>query len=301
MQVIKGTIESIEIEDEEEVFDITVGGKDHNLFVDGVLVSNSHHINFSEKNIYNSYFTITMRCGNAYYRFGFTASPGSPNSNERKLLEMATGRVIDFVSVEDLTKDGYLVQGKVYMYKLNHPKAYKNVRQAKVEGIFRNTRRNSILRGTIQNVLKRGQSILIACTEIVEQGNVLEELIPEAITLYGNTKDSEERKRILDSFSSKENPVLISTLLNEGVDLPAMDCVFNASGQAKDKKTIQIAGRVLTICKGKKEAIIYDFYDIDGGLLEKWSKKRLKEYERLNFDIEIIDNQSENNLKSFLK
>ena len=90
-------------------------------------------------------------------------------------------------------------------------------------------------------------------------------------------------------FESKEEKILITTLLNEGVDLPSMDVVFNISGLAKDRATIQIGGRVLTMAEGKTEAIILDFYDKDGGLLEKWSKNREKEYRKLDFEVNRVE------------
>jgi len=257
-----------------------------------LLLDETHHINFNKKGLYNSYFVIAQKC-NAYYKFGFTASPGKPGNKEFKLLKAATGKIIDYRSVRELKKAGYLVPAIAYMIKIPHMVSYNNVRQAKVEGVFNNPRRNAVIKKAAETAAKHGKSILISCTEIEQQGKILEGFIPNAVSLYGKDvngrrTNKKDRSTVFDRFESKKDLILISTLLNEGIDLPAMDVVFNASGYAKERATIQIGGRVLTTSEGKSRAVIFDCYDEDSGRLEKWSKNRMKVYKQLNFKVKMI-------------
>lgn len=260
-----------------------------------ILLDEAHHINFSSKNLYNSYFAVTQACVNAYYRIGFTASPGTERENEFRLLRAATGKIFDFVSIKELQDKGYLVRGTVLMPVINHSSVYKYAPQAKLQGVYNNVRRNAAIKRIVDLCEEAGKLTLISCKEIEQQGKVLENMFGNTITsLYGKDENNKKttkkvREAILDKFESREITQLISTLLNEGVDLPAVDVVVNASANAKDKMTTQIAGRVLTINEGKDSALVIDPFDMDDGLLEKWSNNRLKVYKKLNFKIKVLE------------
>ena len=100
-----------------------------------------------------------------------------------------------------------------------------------------------------------------------------------------------ERKQILEDFGNKKIKILISTVVNEGVNIPSMDVIIMAGGGKSNKQTVQRVGRALRKAEGKSEAVIIDFMDADGGMLQRHSKARLKTYRKESeFEIkEIID------------
>ena len=77
--------------------------------------------------------------------------------------------------------------------------------------------------------------------------------------LTGNTANG-EREQILDDLESGEQGIVVSTILKEGVDIPALDAVVLAHGRRSDIETIQTIGRVLRP-SGGAEAQVVDVAD----------------------------------------
>ena len=78
----------------------------------------------------------------------------------------------------------------------------------------------------------------------------------------------------------KDLKILISTVVNEGVNIPSMDVIIMAGGGKSNKLTVQRVGRALRKAEGKETAKIIDFYDNDNGILLRHSKARLKTYRK---------------------
>jgi len=245
--------------------------------LDLLLIEEAHHINTGSYTLQNSYFKVCMHI-NAYYRFGLTATPGKEASMERKLLEAVTGRVFHTASSSNLIRWGYLTQPWIKMVHIDLP-TISDWRSAYEHNILKNTERNSKIAQIAQYYAKQGKSVLITVTRVSKHGQVLLDLLPDAEFMYGKTP-SEERERILNDFKDKKFHILISTVVNEGVNIPAMDVIILAGGGKSDKMTVQRIGRVLRKSDLKSEAVIIDFFDKDASILEKHSKTRLKIYKK---------------------
>ena len=258
--------------------------------IDVLCIDEAHHINVAGKNkIQNTYFKIATML-DCYYKFGLTATPGDENSLERELLEGATGRVIDHVSSSSLIKRGLLTRPVIQMYKITPPQRYSDWQVAYRENVLKNARRNALIVQLAERFAKENKSVLITVTRVAEHGGTLNDLIEQAVFMSGQTP-SDERKQILEDFGSKKNKILISTVVNEGVNIPSMDVIIMAGGGKSNKQTVQRVGRALRKAEGKHKATIIDFYDADNGMLERHSKARLKTYKKESeFEIkEIID------------
>ena len=253
--------------------------------VNMLLIEEAHHINTGSYTLQNSYFKICMHL-NAYYRFGLTATPGDLNSIERDLLEGVTGKVLHEVKSSELIKWGYLTQPKIkmidcFMNPINDWKlAYER-------NILENKDRNQKIVRAAQHYEKEGKSVLITVTRVKKHGRVLLEALPSARFMSGATS-STEREKILKDFKDKKFHILISTVVNEGVNIPAMDVIILAGGGRSDKMTIQRVGRVLRKSDGKDEAVIIDFFDKDRSILQKHSQSRLRLYKKEEqYEIEL--------------
>lgn len=252
-----------------------------NLFkvIDVLCIDEAHHINVAGKNkIQNTYFQIAMML-DCYYKFGLTATPGDVDSLERELLEGATGRVIDHVSSSTLIKRGLLTKPIIQMYKVSPPQRYSDWQTAYRQNVLRNSRRNAKICQLAEKFSNQGKSVLITVTRVDEHGGLLNDMIEDAVFMSGQTP-AEERKQILEDFGNKKIKILISTVVNEGVNIPSMDVIIMAGGGKSNKQTVQRVGRALRKSKNKDKAMIIDFYDCDNGMLERHSKARLKTYKK---------------------
>jgi superfamily II DNA or RNA helicase len=262
----------------------------HCLFID-----EAHHINVAGRNkIQNTYFQIAQVC-NTYYRFGLTATPGEEGELERELLEGATGSVIHTISSSHLIRLGLLTRPVIEMYKITPPMRISDYQAAYRENILKNAKRNAAVVRLANKYAKEGNSVLIIVNRVQEHGSVLKDLIPESVFMSGNTAGS-DRKEIFEDFANKDIKVLISTVVNEGVNIPSMDVIIMAGGGKSNKQTIQRVGRALRKSKGKHIARIIDFYDADNGMLERHSKARMTTYKKeREFEIKPINKELDNN------
>tara|TARA_R100000458_G_scaffold59951_1_gene73199 strand:- start:22209 stop:23615 length:1407 start_codon:yes stop_codon:yes gene_type:complete len=261
--------------------------------IDMLLIEEAHHINTGSYTLQNSYFKICMHL-NARYRFGLTATPGDEKSIERDLLEGVTGRVIHEVKSSQLIKWGYLTQPKIKMINcfMNPIHDWK---LAYDKNILENKDRNKKIVDAARVYANQGKSVLITVTRVKKHGRVLLEALPESRFMSGSTTGV-EREKILDDFKNKKFNILISTVVNEGVNIPAMDVIILAGGGRSDKMTIQRVGRVLRKSEGKNEAVIIDFFDKDRSILQKHSQTRLRLYKKeeqykIELNSEVLNNE----------
>jgi len=239
----------------------------------------AHHINVAGKDkIQNTYFKIAQLL-DCYYKFGLTATPGDEGTLERELLEAATGRILHFISSSELIKRGLLTRPIIQMYKITPPQRFSDWQTAYKQNILRNTRRNALICRLAEDYASKGKSVLITVTRVEEHGGVLNDMIESAVFMSGSTP-SEERKKMLEDFGSKKRKILISTVVNEGVNIPSMDVIIMAGGGKSSKQTVQRVGRALRTAQGKQVARIIDFYDADSGILQRHSRARLRTYKK---------------------
>lgn len=114
--VIIATVQTLysRIEDErsQELYD-TVGF---------LCIDEAHHINSSGYELRNSYYKIAELFHNAYYRVGFTATPGAAKSLSRIFLEGATGKLIYDIDLNELEKRKIVTVATVKMVRIKRPK-----------------------------------------------------------------------------------------------------------------------------------------------------------------------------------
>lgn len=241
-----------------------------------LMIDEAHHINIAGKNkLQNTYFKIAQLL-DAYYRYGFTATPGESDSLDRELLEAATGGIIHTISSSHLIRIGLLSRPIIDIYEVIC-KRYSDWPQAYKENILRNVKRNNIIRRLAEQYAAENQSILITVNRVDDHGVVLNKMIKESVLMIGSTPTS-ERKKILKDFANKDIKILISTVINEGVDIPSMNIIIMGGGGKSSRATIQRVGRALRRAEGKTEARIIDFYDNDRGMLLKHSRARMRVY-----------------------
>jgi superfamily II DNA or RNA helicase len=253
-----------------------------------------HHINKNTEHIPNTWYRIAMRCKSAYYRFGFSATPGDENSLQRKLLEGITGGIIHEVSVKSLVEEGYLSDAFIIMKQIDIELGLKfekidkkSWRYVYETGILNNDIRNKAISIYANEYASRGKSVLIIVDEVENHADIVKKFIPEAETLVGDD-NPQKRDTVLREFRERKKRILISTLLSEGFDFRGLDVVILAGGKRSHKKTAQRVGRALRTSDGKLNAVVIDFFDKDGGFLQKHSVDRRKTYEELGFNIKYI-------------
>lgn len=207
-------------------------------------------------------------------------SSGTPyrEDNTNKLLEGLLGPIIYEIGYSTLINHGFLVPPTIHLIKLPKDPVVGEKFYATVykEGIVENKLRNDIIRRIAEDLNKRGKSCMILVSKI-NHGNMLQDLIAGSIFLHGT---SNEREEIWEGLRNKEIMTLITTLGDEGVDIPNLDATIIAAGGESAIKVFQRL-RCLTPYKQddyeKKHSIVVDFLD-PYKYLKTHSNKRKKLY-----------------------
>ena len=142
----------------------------------------------------------------------------------------------------------------------------------------------------VKNLESRDKSSMVLVSKI-KHGEILQKLIPGSIFLQG--KDTSDlRIKTLKDLKDKKLMCLITTLGNEGLDIPNLDAVVIAAG---GKSAILIFQRLRcltpykTDTEEKKNAIVVDFLDANKYLRSHSNKrKRLYKSEKL-FKVVVKD------------
>jgi len=239
----------------------------NNYFADGFLVHNCHHSKSSTSKF------ILNKCTSATLKIGLTATPFYDKDPEI-LIEEVMGPIIAEASYSELIKEGFLLQPYIYMYKLpkpehaatTYPTAYK---QEIVESDF--------LNGLIKKIvdsLVAGDNTVVVQTEYVNHTKKLAKLLGYPY-LTGKEK-SEEREEKTQQLKDRKIKCLVSTLFEEGLDIPSLEYTINVAGGLSNVSTLQRM-RSITISEGKTTCGIIDFFH-KGAYLHKHSLARKKLY-----------------------
>jgi superfamily II DNA or RNA helicase/intein/homing endonuclease len=183
------------------------------------------------------------------------------------------GEIKTTITADTLIKRGILAKPEFVF--LTPPPVYCGKRahypDVYLQGIVINEGRNDMI---IKKAMEyAGQGLITYIhVERIDHGEMLKERIPGSVFLSGRDGTT-VRQGVLKKFVKGDIKILISTLLKEGVDIPAMN-VFIAAGAGKSPiGVLQKAGRALRVAPGKTSAIIVDFRDSGKYLGDHWSDR----------------------------
>lgn len=233
----------------------------------------------------------------ARFKIGLSATvfPDLKEEIERGILwvRATCGPVKIHIPISRLVEEGYLLPQHVEMYKVQSPKGFEQ------RGWSARTRQRC---QTLNPALNRhaarkadelsasGFKVLIIARLHEQIGAVCEALDDLGVTHLAVTgRDSKfARDEAVNSLLDGSVRVLVGNVLGEGVDIPALDVVINVEGGKDVKQTIQ-RQRNLTISKGKKKALLIDYYNETNRYLEGHSSQRLEAYKsEPAFRVEVL-------------
>jgi len=241
--------------------------EDYNM----IIIDECHHIPA------DTFYRVAMKC-NAVYRFGLSATPKREDGADIKIFA-GVGEICANITAEQLIDQGYLAKPRFIFYDVPAMRLPRgNWQRAYKEGIVVNETRNWLIAGVVNDLVLEDDLQVYVHVERINHGQILSSMID---CPFISGKDSTDRRqRVLRDFETGRLRAMISTLLGEGVDIPAIDAIVLAHGLKTSVGTIQKIGRALRVRPDKKEAIIVDFMD-KGPYLSKHFEQRyrtMKEY-----------------------
>jgi len=252
-----------------------------------LFIDECHHLR-EAKELNTRYYDASMGI-DASMKIGFTATPGDINTVKRRILEGATGGVLHYLSDAEAREYGIIVDMEVYILAAacdEYKRDQNDLANWQFEyktNMLNNNKYHEQIRDVARSLVAKGLSTLIIVDRVGKHLKVLEEMIPEAEVLYGAT-EKDLREDIKERFENNEIPLLISTIVKEGVNIKNIEAIIMAGGGKDSDALIQKIGRGLRWKEGKDKLILVDFM-FDDGILQKHSKERIKTYKKKDYQI----------------
>lgn len=232
----------------------------------------------------NTYWNVIQNCPNAYYKLGLTATPFMRNKSEAnmRLLGGFSGIGID-VSEKTLIDRG--INARPIIKFVEYEKSDKlkfgsNYHKAVFEGVTHCHGRNkAIVEHCVKAAAKKLPVLILVNRK--EHGKVLKALLTASklkVDYIWGESDSDKRSDALHKLGTNKLDVLIgSTIVDVGVDVPAIGLVILAGGGKAEVAYRQRIGRGLREKhSGPNVCFILDFLDEHHKNLNEHFMERLK-------------------------
>lgn len=222
----------------------------------------------------NSYYDIMQGCVNAHYRVALTATPFMrPDAEANMRLMACTGPILVKVSEKELIDRGILARPyfKYITPEYIAPKKGRRLhRTTKWQAAYRLGIVESVARN--RDIIKealRGTKLGLKAMILVQHkahGKTLRDALNKLgvkVDFIFGEHDQDRRDWAINRLKKGDVDVLIgSTILDVGVDVPAIDLVILAGGGKAEVSLRQRIGRGLRAKKGKANVcFVVDFLD----------------------------------------
>lgn len=207
-------------------------------------------------------------------KIGFSASPWRDDNADLK-IEGALGPMIYRVDAKTLVDEGFLVPPIFRIVDTRPPKMpslswldHGSWSKAYERVIVKNDYRNDLVSGEARQLIEQERTVLLLVKQL-KHGERLRRQIPKSVMLAGSSPkdvraffEGEDRKRILDDLrAGRVRCVIATSVLDMGVDVPALDALVLAGGGKSSTRHLQRIGRVCRPAPGKDHGLVVDFDD----------------------------------------
>lgn len=241
---------------------------------EALVTDEAHHLGS------DSYFKLANRCFNAYWRYGLTATPFRTDNGTLLIEACTSGKIVD-ITASDLIERKRLAKPYIWFVQwdageakqkaaithsniaLKGTQRYQKIRE---EAIVGHPTRNNLIASLAAERVRKNRTVLIVVTTL-RHSQLLYDLIaakigPDRVRVADGSLPKEERKIYLQQLNKKELMCIIATsVFGEGVNVPALHCLINATGRDSTVDTFQIVGRALRRTPTKSRTIVLDFWD----------------------------------------
>ena len=231
------------------------------------------------------YLSVSRAAVNCYWRFGLTGTHFRADGRDL-VMHGVLAKSIFRREVGEMIAKGVLAPAKVAMLRI--PGWAVSGREAYAQGIVRHKGRNDALASAARLLASTGRRVLVLTKEVAHAKH-LASLIPNSWQVDGQT--STEVRSALDALEARKISAVVGTsVIGEGVDVPAADALVYAAGGRSRVKVVQDFFRVLTASPGKREGIIVDGADGHSETLVRQAAQRLAIYRSVDaFRADVVD------------
>jgi superfamily II DNA or RNA helicase len=231
-----------------------------------ILVDETHHLPA------DTFYSVTEKFA-APYIHGLSATPYRQDKADM-MIEAGAGAITARISVSDLIHSGYLATPMIFFHATSERTSYEKAPSWQIykRYIVDNQQRNMLIATAAKQAVADGKTTLIYVRQTTHADNIVRFLNGTDYVVLDGRDSTERRKEVFGKLRSGEIKLVCSTLCREGVDIPKLDVMINASGSSD---TMQIVGRALRKSEDKTHATVIDYIDNGHVSLQKTSYARI--------------------------
>ena len=237
-------------------------------------------------------FTEAVSGFEAKYRLGLTAT-GYRRDGLDDLIFLTLGKLRHTIEKASLVETGDLCSARViyreteFETTLDASVSYPSV----IRALSLDEPRNRLICRDI--ALEKRSGIKLILTDRREHALTIQSILKKqhnlpSKVLTGNTPRN-ERESIIQELNQGRVSILIATgqLIGEGFDLPELTILFLVTPIKFRGRLIQYIGRILRPAEGKSMSVIYDYVDVNVGVLQASAAARIETYRQEGIEEEI--------------
>jgi superfamily II DNA or RNA helicase len=230
----------------------------------------------------DSWYKVLRACG-AFYRFGLSGTPLKRSDGADLRLIGVTGDIIYEIRNKYLIEHGISNSVEIQFLKVTEPKGipkgtpWDDVYKL---GIVENTHRHTELCRRVAEFVAQGKQCVMMVKEL-EHGRQLSAHLDSSIThKFINGKESSDVRRnaIKDYVNGDLQVLIVTSILDQGVDIPNIDVLVPAGGGKSSIKTLQRVGRGIRRGGSSDCLIVLETADLTHRYLTEHSLQRMKDY-----------------------
>lgn len=211
-----------------------------------------------------NFWALAMNC-NAVFRFGLSGTPLDRGDKRSLFTIAATGPVIARVRASDLIARGVLARPTVRMVRVQQTASWWEYAQFYAESVVNSRARNQAIVDTA--IAARGPMFIFV--RIVEHGRWLTDELNRAGVRAAFVSGDKATKLRLDAIArlnqGEFDALVVTSVFQEGVDVPGLRTVINATAAESVIATLQNLGRGMRAerdAAGTVTKSTFDVYDI---------------------------------------
>ena len=244
-----------------------------------VMVDETHHVSKFDGQ-YGSVLSSML----SPVRLGFTATMYDEKTEAYFAATGLLGPVIKKMTIHEAADKKILAKPIIKFLRVPKNDRIRRIRkydQVILEGVVYSETRNNIIVDKAIEEHNKGEVILIFVTQI-EHGENLQYMFSSQkveVPFIQGSMPGKERMKIKKDLQSKKKRIAIATVTwKEGIDIPSITVVINASGGKSEIGVLQSIGRGLRRKGNKTTVTIYDVFDQSNSFLIDHFGERLLLY-----------------------
>jgi superfamily II DNA or RNA helicase len=242
-----------------------------------LIVDEAHHCP-------NRTFTEAVSVFDSKFMLGLSATPWRRDGLSR-LIYWHLGDKVHEVDKGALVDAGHILQVEVIWRKTNFEPTYDPSEQYSrmLSELTQDLARNALIADDVAREAQDGGGVCLVLSDRKAHCETLVELLAakgvEASLLTGDL-GAGERIRVVADLNTRKVQVLVATmqLLGEGFDSKELSTLFLASPIKFDGRLLQCLGRVLRPAPRKTKARLFDYIDMQVGVLRNAARSRGRVY-----------------------